>query len=334
MRVQALLASIFFVVISGSVDAQSPPPAPQPARTLSPQDQALNETLSNFAKSTPLLAVEKVVVTVARPLGMISAAAADKAGNIYILHRTEDGDPIVVVDRTGKVLRSWGKGMYRIPHSIHIDPQGNVWTTDANTSKVVKYTPEGKVLLEIEVGEIPDASRPFCSVTGIAFKTNGNVLISDGYCNARILEYSADGRRIGAWGKKGTGQGEFVLPHDVTISADGTVYVADRENGRVQWFDQNAKYLGEKTIGGRLYSVAVAPDGGVYLGAAGKGGPLDLDANIFKFNPATGAMEGRIPVMSHETEVGADGAIYPGSADFEKGSNPDAPQVIFYRPKT
>lgn len=328
MRLRFLFATLF--AVAGPLHAQAPAPQPRP---LSPEDRALNETLRAMAAATPLLAVERVAVTTAAPLGMISALAGDAAGNIYILHRPKEGDPVVVIDRSGKVLRSWGRDMYRIPHSIHLDPQGNVWTTDANTSKVVKYTVEGRKLLEIDVGEIPDPARPFCGVTGVAFAADGTVLISDGYCNARILEYSADGKRLRAWGAKGKGPGEFVLPHDVTVGGDGTVYVADRENGRVQWFDAARTFRGEKTFGGRLYSVAVAPDGAVYVGAAAKGGAIDQDANIFRFDPRTGAVEGRIPVMSHETEVGPDGAIYPGSADLEKGPDPARPAVVFFRPK-
>ena len=80
---------------------------------------------------------------------------------------------------TGKVLRSWGKGAYKIPHGIRIDPAGNVWTLDANLSKVFKYTPDGKQLLTFEVGEIPDAKRPFCSITDIAFSPTGTMLVAE-----------------------------------------------------------------------------------------------------------------------------------------------------------
>jgi DNA-binding beta-propeller fold protein YncE len=336
MRILSLAAAFVALSLAGEALAQAAAPAPAapPRREISPEDKALNDSLTAFIKSTPELGMQRDEIKVPMKLAMISAMATDKAGNIYILHRPKDGDPIVVVDKSGKILRSFGKGSYTIPHSIHVDPQGNVWTTDANTSKVFKYSAEGKQLLEITVGEIPDAKRPFCSVTGVAFPASGNVLISDGYCNARILEYTQDGKRVKEWGAKGKGNGEFTLPHDVTIGTDGTIFVADRENGRVQWFDANQKYLGQKLIGGRLYSVAAAPDGSVYLGVAAKGGPsLDTDANIFKFNPKTGAVEGRLPMMSHETEVGADGSIYPGTADLIKNDDPNASTIVVFRPK-
>ena len=336
MHILSLAAAFVAMSLAGGAMAQAAAPAPAapPPRVMSPEDKALNDSLTAFIKSTPELGMLRDEIKVPMKLAMISAVATDKAGNIYILHRPKDGDPIVVVDKSGKILRSFGKGSYTIPHSIHVDPQGNVWTTDASTSKVFKYSAEGKQLLEITVGEIPDAKRPFCSVTGVAFPASGNVLISDGYCNARILEYTQDGKRVKEWGTKGKGNGEFTLPHDVTVGADGTIFVADRENGRVQWFDANQKYLGQKLIGGRLYSVAAGADGSVYLGVAAKGGPsLDTDANIFKFNPKTGAVEGRLAMMSHETEVGADGSIYPGTADHIKNADPNASTIVVFRPK-
>ena len=335
MRILQLAAAFVALSLAGEAFAQAAAPAAAPQRReLSPEDKALNESLKSFIKSTPLLAMERVEIKVPVKLGMISAMAGDKNGNIYVLHRPKDGDPIVVLDRSGKLLRSFGKGSYTIPHSIHIDPQGNVWATDANTSKVFKYSPEGKQLLEITVGEIPDPKRPFCSVTGVAFPASGNVLISDGYCNARILEYTQDGKRVREWGAKGKGNGEFTLPHDVTIGTEGRIFVADRENGRVQWFDTSNKYIGQKLIGGRLYSVAPAADGGVYVGVAAKGGAtLDEDGNIFKINTATGAVEGRIAIMSHETEVGADGTIYPGTADLIKNDNPNESTLVVFRAK-
>src|SRR5580700_5106506 len=85
-------------------------------------------------------------------LGMISWVDVDRKGNIYLLQRGEKADPVVVIDRQGNVLRSWGKGLYKIPHSIRIDPAGNIWTTDAASSTILKFTPEGQKLLEIEVG--------------------------------------------------------------------------------------------------------------------------------------------------------------------------------------
>jgi hypothetical protein len=191
-------------------------------------------------------------------LGMISSVAIDRKGTIYLLQRGEKADPVVVTDRQGHVLRSWGKGLYKIPHSIRIDPQGNIWTVDAESSTVLKFTPQGQKLMQIDVGEQPTGRRSkFVGTTDIAFGPHGRLFISDGYGNARILEYSADGKRVHEWGAAGSGPGQFKLPHGITIDQDNILYVADRENGRVQRFDLDGKFLSEWPLG-RTYAVQVS----------------------------------------------------------------------------
>src|SRR5262245_61099284 len=111
-----------------------------------------SDQLRALIKTLPQLLVERVDVKVNPPLTLegISANTADQKGNIYVIHRPENGgDPVVVLDPKGNFIRSWGKGMYKIPHGIRIDAAGNVWTLDANTSMVYKFTPEGKKLMEI-----------------------------------------------------------------------------------------------------------------------------------------------------------------------------------------
>src|ERR1051326_3915619 len=130
-------------------------------------------------------------------MGMVSWVTSDKNGLIYLLQRGDKADPVIVLNKEGKVVRSWGKGMYTMPHAIRVDPQGNVWTTDAASSMVYKFSPDGKKLMEINVGGQPTPCRNnFCSTTDIAFAPNGHLYISDGYANARILEYTADGKKI------------------------------------------------------------------------------------------------------------------------------------------
>ncbi len=191
-------------------------------------------------------------------LGMISSVAIDRKGSIYLLQRGEKADPVIVADRQGRVLRSWGKGMYKIPHSIRIDPEGNIWTVDAESSTVLKFTPKGEKLMEINVGEQPTGRRSrFVGTTDITFGPHGRLFITDGYGNARVLEYTPDGKRVHEWGTAGNGPGRFRLPHGITIDKDNVLYVADRENGRVQRFDLDGKFLSEWPLG-RTYAVQVS----------------------------------------------------------------------------
>jgi DNA-binding beta-propeller fold protein YncE len=267
-------------------------------------------------KTVPQLPVERIELSAIPPLKFegISAVTADKRGNIYIIHRPTNGDPIVVLDPRGNFIRSWGKGMFKIPHGIRIDPAGNVWTLDANTSMVFKFTPEGKKLLEISVGDVPDKTEDFCGATDIAFaKSGGNVFIADGYCNARVIEYDAKGKKVMEWGKHGTGTGEFDVVHSIAIGPNGNLYVADRENGRLQWFSQSGKFLGEWKYGGEFYTIAFSPTGELYAAVHPKGVPLDSEFYVVKIDLANGRFIGKFEVRSHEIAVTSDGTLLPAT---------------------
>jgi sugar lactone lactonase YvrE len=192
--------------------------------------------------------------------GSISSVAIGADGLIYELQRGDKSDPIIVLNAGGKVLRSWGKGNYKIPHTIRLDLRGNVWTVDASLSTVIKYSPRGKKLMTITVGEQPQSNNPFDGTTDIAFAQNGHLFITDGYGNARVLEYTADGKRLQQWGRPGNGRREFHLPHSIQIAADGMIYIADRENGRIEKFDLNGNYLGQFANLGRIYSLKIVGD--------------------------------------------------------------------------
>jgi DNA-binding beta-propeller fold protein YncE len=163
------------------------------------------------------------------------------------------------------VLRSWGKGLYANPHSIRVDPEGNIWTVDSRSSVVLKFTPQGKQLLRFEIGELPEGSRGTRGAADIAFAPGGRLFIADGYGNARILEYDASGRRVRQWGSAGAGPGQFHLPHGIAQLA-GVLYVADRQNGRIQRFSLEGKYLGEWNHLGKTFSITAAPDGSLWIG--------------------------------------------------------------------
>jgi hypothetical protein len=226
--------------------------------------------------------------------GMVSWLALDNArGLIYELQRGDKADPVLVLDREGKVLRSWGKGNYKIPHSIRVDPAGNVWTVDAAASLVIKYSPAGEKLMTISVGEQPVTRSAFNGTTDIAFGPNGRLFISDGYGNARVLEYSPDGKRVREWGKPGAGPGEFKLPHSIQIDENGVVYVADRENGRIQKFDLTGKFLGEIPGLGRTYSLKLAGDV-LWAGMQQLNEPTGAPGWVVKLDRNTGKMLGHL----------------------------------------
>src|SRR5580698_7775308 len=215
--------------------------------------------------ATPRLALEQVPmasrIAIAASFGTISSVAADRSGVIYVLQRGDKVDPVIAVDKEGRVLRSWGKGMFTVPHSVRVDPDGNIWTVDAGSSVLLKFSPEGKKLQQIDVGEVAPAEKcafpTLCGTTDVTFGPNGRLFISDGYGNARILEYTAAGARVKVWGSSGTGPGQFQIPHG--IATDGKIlYVADRGNARIQRFDLEGRYLGEWTQLGRPFAVKIS----------------------------------------------------------------------------
>lgn len=243
-------------------------------------------------------------------MGMVSWVAADRNGLIYLLQRGDKADPVIVLNREGKVLRSWGKGMYTMPHAIRIDPQGNVWTTDAASSMVYKFSPEGRKLMEIEVGGQPTpCRRNFCSTTDIAFAPNRHLFISDGYANARILEYTPDGKKVREWGSPGTGPGQFRLPHSIQIDQSRVIYVADRENGRIQRFDLQGKYLGEWPKYGKTFGLKVQKDA-VWLSTQPRNEPNNSPGWLLKVDRKTGKVLGYVQSDgNHGMEVMANGEL-------------------------
>jgi 6-bladed beta-propeller len=252
------------------------------------------------------------------PLALVSWIAADRNGLVYLIQRNDKLDPVIVVDRSGKVVRSWGKGMYKTPHTIRVDPQGNVWTTDAASSMVYKFSPEGKKLMEIEVGGQPTPCGNFCSTTDIAFAPNGNLFITDGYRNARVLEYTPDGKKIREWGSAGDGPGQFRLPHSIQIDENGIIYIADRENGRIQRFDLQGKYLGEWTKYGKTFGLKLDKDA-IWLSTIPRG-PNTASGWLIKLDRKTGNFLGYVDALgNHGMDVMSNGDLLsasPGANEF------------------
>lgn len=224
-------------------------------------------------------------------IGFPSSVAMDDAGVVYLLQRDDTADPVIVMNPDGRVLRSWGKGLYKIPHSIRIDPKGNIWTVDAGNSMVYKFSPKGDRLLEISVGEQPSGKTAFTGATDIAFAPNGHLFISDGYGNARILEYSAGGKRLRTWGSEGNGPGQFRQPHGIAIDDQGIVYVADRLNGRLQRFDLAGKYLGAWDNLGMVTTGAFR-NGALWIGTQPRNLPTGADGWLIRIDRGSGRILG------------------------------------------
>jgi streptogramin lyase len=173
----------------------------------------------------------------------VGAVAVDSQDRVFVFNRGEH--PMVVFDRDGKFLASWGEGLFKRAHGLHIGPDDTLWCTDDGDHSVRHCTPDGRVLLTIGLPGTPApymSGKPFNRCTHTALSPEGDIYVSDGYGNAHVHKYAPDGRHLFSWGGPGTEPGQFNLPHNICCDPDGWVYVADRESHRIQIFDGQGRY--------------------------------------------------------------------------------------------
>ena len=182
--------------------------------------------------------------------------------------------PIQKFDASGKLLTSFGAGMFNFPHGLFVDRDNNIWVTDGKGEggkghTAIKFSHDGKVLMTLGTPGIAGADEThFNAPSDVVVAPNGDIFVADGHggdTNARIVKFSKDGKFITAWGHKGTGQGEFRTPHGLAMDSAGHIYVADRENDRVQIFDQDGKFIAEWKQFGRPIGVFIDKNDMIYV---------------------------------------------------------------------
>ena len=153
----------------------------------------------------------------------------------------------MVFDRHGNFLRAWGQGLFKTTHFLRVDRAGHVWVTDRGDMQAFRFTAEGKLLMTLgKKGVTGDntSQDTFNGMADLAVAKNGDIFVADGEGpNTRVVKFAANGKFIKWWGGKGTGPGQFDVPHSIAIDGHGLVYVADRANNRIQIFDQKGKFL-------------------------------------------------------------------------------------------
>jgi len=165
--------------------------------------------------------------------GEVAAVGVDSKDNVYVFARSEH--PMMVFDRDGNFLRSWGEGLFRRPHGVHIAPDDTIYCTDDGDHTVRRLTLEGKVMLEIGVPGEPApmyGGDPFNRCTHTALSPDGDIYVADGYGNARVHKYSPNGKLQFSWGEPGTDPGAFNIVHNICCDEDGWVYGRSREPPR------------------------------------------------------------------------------------------------------
>src|SRR5260221_9773071 len=183
-------------------------------------------------------------------------------------------DPVLKFDSAGRVVKSFGAGLFVSPHGIHVDRQGNIWLVDgaARGSKgdqVFKFSADGKLLMTLgKAGVAGDGPDAFGPPSDVLVAPSGDVFVADGHggnTNARIVKFSKDGKFIKTWGKKGSGPGEFDTPHSLAMDSSGRLFVADRMNNRIQIFDQEGKFLAEWRQFGRPSGIFIDKNDMLYV---------------------------------------------------------------------
>jgi DNA-binding beta-propeller fold protein YncE len=240
----------------------------------------------------------------------VPGIAQDSRGHIYVFNRSPH--PLLEFDPSGRFVREIGEGMFVSAHSVRIDSEDNIWAVDVNAHFVVRFNPQGRVTMVLGYknrgSEEPEYfNRP----TDIAFARNGDFYITDGYVNSRVVKYSKDGKLLKIWGKKGTGPGEFNLPHAVVVDAKGRVYVADRENKRIQIFDSDGNFIREWKQFGSPWGLEITPDQHIFMadGYADRVVELDTEGKQLGTLGSSGKAPGQF-FYAHGICAGKDGALY------------------------
>lgn len=240
---------------------------PHPARSVLALTILIAMALVEFSVAEDIVDFDPVVDSLKLPddvtLGPCSAVDFDSKGRLYLFHRGKP--PILCFDRNGKFLHSWGDDLIGKAHGLRIDREDNVWVTDISHHMVFKFSPQGKLLLALGQADKPGAGDDqFNQPTDIAFGRKGEIYVSDGYGNSRVMKFAPNGKLIAQWGVKGKGQGEFHLPHAILVDSKGRILVGDRENDRIQVFDSEGAFL-EAWPGFAPYGMEFDPQGALFV---------------------------------------------------------------------
>jgi hypothetical protein len=233
-----------------------------------------------------------------RMWGHVFGVGIDSHGNVWVMDRCAAAScvdsnvaPIQEFDSSGNYIKSIGAGLFEFPHGLYVDKNDDVWVSDAGVrngkgNQVLKLSPDGKVLMRLgEAGVFAGSATNFCGPAAVTVGSNGDIFVTDGHaavtggggefllgqkrqCGGfymRIVKFSKDGTFIKAWGKYGSGPGDFYTPHGIAIDSTGRVFVADRGNSRIEIFNQDGKFLGQWKQFGKPCDVFIDANDNIYV---------------------------------------------------------------------
>lgn len=304
-----------FLVLPLALCAQTPPPPPGRGT-----DQPTAAEVAKL-KNGPALAYKVMPTWPTLPKGMnfgeVSGVDLDRNGNVWVFNRGHW--PVMQFDKTGHLLQSWTTEVFpvRSSHGMRVGPDGSIWAIDVEGHVVFKFSPEGKVQMVLGnrqgTAGNDSAVDAFNRPTNVAFRANGNVYVSDGYVNSRVIEFNPAGEFVRKWGTKGAGDGQFNLVHDVTVDQQGRVYVADRNNERIQIFSADGQYQTQWTgIGAPWGIYYVAKEQAIYMcdGKYNRILKLNLEGQILGVLSSWGKAPGKVDYAHSIAVDPADSSIY------------------------
>jgi DNA-binding beta-propeller fold protein YncE len=223
----------------------------------------------------------------------VAAVAVDAKDNVYVFNRGDH--PMIVFDSKGNFIKSWGEGVFVRAHGVSLGPDDTLYCTDDGDHTVRQCTLDGKVLMTIGVPGKPAppfSGQPFNRCTHTALDPDtGDIYVSDGYGNSRVHKYSPDGKLLFSWGAPGTDPGEFSITHNIATDKDGYVYVADRENHRVQIFDSRGKFEEQWPNVHRPCALYIDDEERIYVGELGWG--MSVNRNVPNIGPRVSILNKR-----------------------------------------
>lgn len=259
----------------------------------------------------------------------VAGVAVDAEDRVYVFTRSPH--PVIVFNREGRFITSWGEGHFSVAHGICIGPDGCVYLADSKDHTVKKFSGEGDLLITLGTKDTPSEQEPFNRPTNVALAPDNTIYVSDGYGNARVHKFSPEGRLLLSWGAPGKGRGEFNTPHSLAVDKTGRVFVCDRENHRIQVFTPNGEYIAE--WGGLLLPADIHIDKADVVYVA----ELQSRVSVFTLDGRLlarwGFEKSRVPdkfFAPHGVCTDSRGDLYVGDVFLDRGDVPEGRRVLKY----